>query len=137
MSAAPICYYGSPKALPLRRHLRAGPLTLDYVSGDLRYIRLGDRGAIRRWYVAVSDQNWDTVPARLSGEEIEAGADHFRIAYQVEHVQGDIDFAWTGSISGTAEGTLTFRMDGVARTTFQRNRIGFCILHPIRECAGA
>ena len=28
-------------------------------------------------------------------------------------------------------------MDGVARSTFLRNRIGFCVLHPIHECAGA
>ena len=28
-------------------------------------------------------------------------------------------------------------MDGAARSTFLRNRIGFCVLHPIRECAGA
>lgn len=27
-------------------------------------------------------------------------------------------------------------MDGVARSTFLRNRIGFCVLHPIKECAG-
>jgi hypothetical protein len=137
MSALPICYCGSAKALPIRRHLRAGPLTLDYENGDLRYIRLGDREIIRRWYVAVRDSNWGTVPAWLSGETIEAGAEDFRIAYQVEHRQGDIDFAWNGSISGTADGTITFRMDGLARTTFQRNRLGFCVLHPIRECAGA
>ena len=28
-------------------------------------------------------------------------------------------------------------MDGAARSTFLRNRIGFCVLHPIHECAGA
>jgi D-apionolactonase len=27
-------------------------------------------------------------------------------------------------------------MDGEARSTFLRNRIGFCVLHPMRECAG-
>jgi hypothetical protein len=109
---------------------------LDYENGDLRYIRLGDREIIRRWCVAVRDRNWETVPAFLSGEGIEAGEDHFRIAYQVENRQGDIDFAWTGSITGSADGTITFRMDGEARTTFQRNRLGLCVLHPIRECAG-
>jgi len=29
-----------------------------------------------------------------------------------------------------------YSMDGEARSTFWRNRIGFCVLHPIPECAG-
>ncbi len=137
MSSVPVCYYGSTEPLPVRRPLRAGPLTLEYECGDLRYLRLGDREVIRRWYVAVRDRNWGTVPGQLSDENLETGPNYFRIEYRVEHRQGDIDFAWTGSISGTAEGTIAFRMDGTARSTFQRNRIGFCVLHPIRECAGA
>jgi D-apionolactonase len=137
MSAVPTCYYGSAEPLPPRRPLRAGPLTLEYEAGDLRYVRLGGREVIRRWYSAVRDQNWDTVPARLVGEEIEAGPDHFRVEYRAEHRQGDIDFAWNGSIAGAPDGTIIFRMDGVARSTFLRNRIGFCLLHPIRECADA
>jgi hypothetical protein len=27
-------------------------------------------------------------------------------------------------------------MNGAALSDFQKNRIGFCVLHPIRECAG-
>jgi hypothetical protein len=137
MSAVPTCYYGSPGPLPARRRLRAGPLALEYEAGDLRYVRLGDREVVRRWYAAVRDPNWSTVPARLSGEHVEAGPDHFRVEYRTHHQQGEIDFAWAGSITGTAEGTIAFHMDGVARSTFRRNRIGFCLLHPARECAGA
>ena len=40
-------------------------------------------------------------------------------------------------IEGGPDGSLRFAMDGAARSTFLRNRIGFCVLHPIRECAGA
>ena len=40
------------------------------------------------------------------------------------------------TIRGEATGSIRFAMDGEARSTFQRNRIGFCVLHPIRECAG-
>ncbi len=80
--------------------------------------------------VAVRDRNWGTVPAALSNLRIEAGPDSFRIAYDAAHVQGDIDFRWHGEIAGGADGTITFRLDGAARTTFLRNRIGFCALHP-------
>src|SRR5262249_45224174 len=105
--------------------------------GELRYVRLGDREVLRRVYVAVRDADWGTVPARIARESIEAEADSFRIRFDVEHGEGAIDFAWRGSIDGGADGPIRFRMDGRARTTFRRNRIGFCVLHPIRECAGA
>jgi hypothetical protein len=137
MSAVPTCYYGSPEPPPARRPLRAGPLALEYEAGDLRSVRLGNWEVIRRWYVALRDANWGTVPTRLSGENVQAGSDHFRVEYQAHHQQGEIDFAWTGSIVGTPAGTITFRMDGVARSRFRRNRLGFCLLHPMRECAGA
>lgn len=132
-----VWYYGKDEPLPQQRELRAGPLSLIYEGGDLRYIRLGDREVLRRVYVAVRDRNWGTVPPRLSNVQMEIGEDSFRIAYDVEHRQGDIDFFWKGTITGGADGTVTFTMDGIARSTFWRNRIGFCVLHPIRECAGA
>src|SRR5262245_49863471 len=105
--AIPVCWFGSPNALPARWDLSAGPLSLEYETGDLRYIRLGNREIVRRWHVAVRDHNWGTVPPRLSGEKIEVGSDQFRIDYHVENRQDDIDFAWTGFISGMADGTIT------------------------------
>ena len=102
----------------------------------LRTLRLGGREVLRRVYVAVRDRNWGTIPSALSNVRIESRDDSFRIAYDVENRQGEIDFFWKGTITGDAQGTLTFAMAGEARSTFLRNRVGFCILHPIRECAG-
>jgi len=131
-----VLYYGTTDPLPERRELRAGPLSLIYEAGDLRSIKLGDREILRRVYVAIRDHNWGTTPATLSNVCIEAGADSFRITYDVENRDGDVDFFWQGTISGDEKGTITIAMDGVARSTFMRNRIGFCVLHPMRECAG-
>jgi len=116
--------------------LRAGPLSLIYEDGDLRYIKLGDHEILRRIYVAVRDRNWGTVLPRYSNVQMEIGEASFRITYEVENRQGEIDFFWQGTITGEADGTILFTMDGTARSTFWRNRIGFCILHPA-ECAGA
>jgi len=69
--------------------------------------------------------------------QIEAGNDTFHIAYRSEHKQGEIAFAWQGTIHGARDGTITFTMEGEAGSTFWRNRIGFCVLHGTRECAGA
>ena len=131
-----VLWYGVDQPLPAQVPLRAGPLTLVYEAGDLRYVRLGAREILRRVYVAVRDRNWGTVPGVRSGEQLEIQPDAFRITYTVDNRQGEIDFRWTATITGEPDGTIRFEMDGTARSTFMRNRIGICVLHPA-ECAGA
>jgi len=131
-----VLYCGKDEAPPELVPLRAGPLDLFLEEGDLRYIRFGDHEILRRVYVAVRDRNWGTIPRAISGLQIESGYDSFQITYDIENREGEIDFRWRGTISGAAEGMITFRMEGRARSTFLRNRIGFCVLHPMRECAG-
>ena len=122
-----------------RIRLAAGPLTMDLEpdSGFLRYVRLGGREVLRCIYVAVRDRNWGTVPPELSDLKIECGDGAFRVTFAVECRQAEIDFPWRGEITGTADGTVDYRMEGIARSTFLRNRIGFCVLHPASACAGA
>ncbi len=131
-----IIHYGRDDPLPEQYELRAGPLSLVYEAGGLRYIRLGDREILRRIYVAVRDHNWDTIPATFSNRHIDMGEETFYITYDAVHRQRDIDFLWHAALTGDAQGTITFTMEGVARATFRRNRIGFCILHPMQACAG-
>ena len=131
-----VLYYGVDAPLPEQIPLRAGPLSLVFEAGDLRHIRLGEREILRRVYVAIRDRNWGTVLPRLSNLKKEMGEDSFRISYDVENQQGDIDFFWKATIIGATDGSITFAMDGEARSTFLKNRVGFCVLHPIRECAG-
>lgn len=139
MSELPIrvLRYGKDEPLPEQRVLRAGPLTVLLDGGDLRYVRVGEREILRRVYVAVRDRNWDTIAPRLSDLRVEDHADSFRVTYTCEHRRGEIDFVWNATITGDANGTITYNMAGEARSSFWRNRIGLCVLHPIRECAGA
>lgn len=122
--------YGSDEELPAQIPLRAGPVSLIYTGGDLRYIRVSSSPILHRLYVAVRDHNWGTIPAALTDVRIDDAGDSFRIDFRARHVQGVIDFAWTGSITGDADGTVRFAMDGEALSAFRRNRIGFCVLHP-------
>ncbi|MBV9468345.1 MAG: hypothetical protein JO316_16640 [Abitibacteriaceae bacterium] len=131
-----VLYYGREEPLPEPIELCAGPLTLLYDQGDLRYIKLGNCEVLRRVYVAVRDRNWGTVPAVLADVKIEKNQESFHVTYDATHQQGEIDFCWRGSITGDERGHIAFVMDGVARSTFLRNRIGFCVLHPPKECAG-
>ncbi|HLV36877.1 MAG TPA: hypothetical protein VKY59_17270 [Spirillospora sp.] len=125
-----ILSYGSPDPLPEAVELRAGPVTVQYAGGDIRYIRVGPHEILRRVYAAVRDHNWHTITPRIHNEQIEQRDDGFQVDFDAVHVQGDIDFTWHGRITGAADGTIIFTFDGVANATFRRNRIGFCVLHP-------
>jgi len=105
------------------------------LDGDLRYIQLGEDEILRRIYVAVRDSNWGTVPGTLTHLEIDVQERAFHITYDVEHREGPIDVVWHAVLDGQTDGTITFTMDGTARSTFRQNRIGFCVLHPM-TCAG-
>ncbi len=126
---------GSEQPLPTQVPLRAGPLSLVYEYGDLRYVKFGERELLRRIYVAVRDHNWDTIHPVISGLEMQINDASFAIAYTARHQQGDVDFLWRANISGADDGSIEFCMDGEALSTFRRNRIGFCVLHPM-SCAG-
>ncbi|MFZ4658396.1 MAG: hypothetical protein ACOYNY_15380 [Caldilineaceae bacterium] len=125
-----VLYYGKETPLPEQIPLRAGPLTMIYENGDLRYIKLGEKELVRRLYVAIRDRNWGTAANVLSNVQIHIGNDSFQISYECTNKQLDIDFVWHGELRGDANGVITCTMNGMARSTFLRNRIGFCLLHP-------
>jgi hypothetical protein len=132
-----VLYYGSEEPLPRQIALQAGPLRMLFEPelAQLRYIRLGEREVLRAVYAAVRDRNWGTVKPRISGMKTEITDGAFRIDIDIECKHGPIDFIWHGAITGGADGTVKFGMDGQARSTFLRNRIGFCVLHS-EDCAG-
>ena len=119
--------------------LACGPLTMSFDpdSGSLRYVRLGESEVVRNLYVAVRDRNWDTIAPHVSNlqrEQRDEGS--FRLTFDVTCREREVDFFWQGTLTGETDGTVCYTMEGLARSSFWRNRIGFCLLHPIRECAG-
>lgn len=80
--------------------------------------------------------NWGNVPAKLSNLKIDSRRDSFRISYQSDHESGPIHFRWQALITGSPDGRIEFSFDGVAVTSFKRNRIGFCVHHPLAGVAG-
>ncbi len=122
---------GTGEALPEYIILRAGSLTMRYEAGTLRNIRLGEHEIVRGIYAAVRDQNWGTVPVKLHDVKLDNHADSFRLTFTSEHVQDDIHFIWKGTIQGDANSSIQFSFDGEALSSFKRNRIGFCVLHPM------
>jgi len=123
--------HGSSDPLPEPTLLRAGPAFLLYENGGLRHICCGAGEILLGVYVAVRDHDWGTIPGQQKEIRREVQADSFCIEFTSEHRQGEVHFSWRGTITGEADGTVTFTMDGEVRAAFRRNRIGFCVLHPI------
>lgn len=139
MSTAHFLLHGQAAPPPAPLALRAGPLTLLYepANGFVRRICLGKCEVLRGIYAAVRDHNWGTVPPQISNLQSQISNEAFTLTFDVTCRQGDLHFDWHGRIQGQSDGTLRYDFDGQAKTAFLRNRIGFCVLHPIRECAGA
>jgi hypothetical protein len=104
-------------------------------TGFLRRVKSGGVEIIRAIYGAVRDKNWDTVEPQLSVERLEIDHDSFCLEFTALHRDKPISFSWKGTIQGRGC-SLEFRFDGRAQSSFLRNRIGLCALHPIAECAG-
>ena len=66
---------------------------------------------------------------KATNVEVEQRGDSFQVAFDVACQRDEIDFRWRGTISGTAKGEIVFTFEGEAHSTFQKNRIGFCVLH--------
>ena len=137
MYSKPISYYGAETFVPDGIQCNAGPLSMVFEpdKGFLRYIRLNDQEILRGIYSAVRDHNWDTIAPVVSNLAAETTDNTFNLTFDVTCQENEIDFFWKGTITGDSQGTVQFTMDGIARSTFQRNRIGFCVLHPL-GCAG-
>jgi len=118
------------------RTLRAGPLTATLDGVNLRWIRYGSHEVLRHVYIAVRDPYWGTLANEVQSLDIDDHGDSFSIRCSVVNREGPVHFRWAARIDGGADGTIRWTMSGQALSTFLKNRIGFCVLHPIAECAG-
>ena len=127
---------GEPLAgLPERHTLKAGPVELLFEAGSLRYFRLKGRDVLWHVYAAVRDRDWGTVPGEVRNIDLEQDSDTFTLTFESEHQQDEVHFVWQGKVTGGVDGSVTFEFDGEARSTFETNRTGFCVLHS-STCAG-
>lgn len=125
-----------PPAAPLA--LRAGLLSLLFEPDTVwvRNVSVSGVEVVRAIYAAVRDRSWGTVTPRIEGLETETAPDSFRLRFGASCRNGEIDFYWRGEIKGSASSEIVFDFDGEARSTFLRNRVGLCVLHPLVTCVG-
>lgn len=111
-------------------------MVFDRENAFLRHVRFGDSEVLRGIFAAIRDQDWDTIPFSVHDFELEQSADSFSLQFLACCQHNTIQFDWKGKVSGTRDGVVRYRFDGKALSSFRKNRIGLCVLHPIRECAG-
>ena len=122
---------------PVQTKLKAGPFTMIYENGFIRYIKYGDNEIVRMIYMALRDKNWGTYLPEIKYEKINVYENSFYITYQCDYKENDtVIFSWNAVIQGGESGKIIFTINGKALSTLIKNRAGFCILHPIANTAG-
>src|SRR5271157_322062 len=129
--------YGTNEPVEPPRILQAGPLSVEFEAGNLRYIRFHSREMIRAVSFVVRDKNWGTYAPQIANLDFHEEADSFRISYQATVGGEEQAFRFSAVIAGESNGSLSFSCKGTAASEFLTNRTGFVVLHPIESVAGA
>ncbi len=116
--------------------LQAGPVSVRYDAGFLRYLTLDGGEVVRMVYMALRDDRWQTAILHITDEVIEPTADSFRIQYQWQTNDLGIQMAGRVTLVGAADGSISFDFYGQALSAFATNRVGICVLHPLDGVTG-
>jgi hypothetical protein len=128
--------FGTDEPVTPLRILRAGALTAELDTGNLRHIRFGGVEIIRAISFIVRDKNWGTYNPVISDLVVDERADGFTVTYKALALDDNQAFRYSARIEGSAEGRLDFSAEGSAETPFLTNRTGFVVLHPIAGVSG-
>ncbi len=121
--------------LPYRK-LAAGSLTCLYEAGNLRRIKYADTEIVRMIYGAVRDENWNTIIPLVTDEMITEDVKGIAIHYTANYKASGIDYKASFEIKFSSDNRVEFSMKGIALNSFKKNRIGICVLHPLKSCTG-
>ena len=128
--------FGTEEPVGETTQLSAGSLEATLDSGNLRYIRIGGKEAIRAIAYLVRNRNWGTYNPEISNLKIEQNASGFTVAYDALCKDDEQSFRYVARIEGRSDGSLTFSAEGEPLTDFVTNRTGFVVLHPLAGVVG-
>ena len=98
-----IMYFGTEAPVEKPKVLRAGPLTAELESGNLRDIRIGGKEAIRALSFIVRDRNWGTYNPVLSNLKVGQGPDTFEVSYDAVCKDAEQELRYRAKIRGNAD----------------------------------
>lgn len=127
---------GTEQTDPPLRTLRAGPLSVAFDNGAIRYVRIGGIEVLRGISFLVRDENWGTFTPVLENLLIDEEPDAFSVSYRGICADTTRHLVYQARISGRSDGTLSFVAEAEPETEMLTNRTGFVVLHPIDGVAG-
>ncbi|MGI9433760.1 MAG: D-apionate lactonase, partial [Geminicoccaceae bacterium] len=131
-----VALFGTEESVAAAKTLRAGPLTVEFDNGALRYIKVGGKEAIRNIAFVVRDKDWGTYNPVLENLKIGQASNAFEVSFDAICKDANQELHYSAKIKGSSDGTLTFEGVGKAVTDFLTNRTGFVVLHPVDGVAG-
>ena len=126
--------FGSVEAPARPRAVSAGPIVAAIDGGALRKICFGTVELVRQIDFPIRDQDWVTLPPRVTLENLEARSDGFRYERRFEVADGAL--VCRVVYEGSSEGVVTAVGEATAKRDFVTNRTGFTLLHPLLGVAG-
>ncbi|HVY04872.1 MAG TPA: hypothetical protein VHB46_02745 [Burkholderiales bacterium] len=132
----PLLYCGTEQPDVPGRMLAAGPLSVEFENGQLRYLKVGGVEVLRAIGFLIRDKDWGTATPAISDLKVQQRTDGFSISFRADVKIGDQALAYDASIEGTKEGNLEFTGTAVPKTDFLTARTGFVVLHPLKGIAG-
>ena len=118
------------------RILTAGPLSVEFDSGNLRYLRLNGVEVMRAVAFLVRDENWGTYVPAISHLNIDQRSDGFSVSYEATCSRPGQSIHYQARIDGKPDGSLDFHATAMPQTDFLTARTGFVVLHPLEGVVG-
>ncbi len=131
-----IALFGTDQTDPPMRTLRAGPLSVEFDNGALRYVRLGGIEVLRAIAFLVRDENWGTFAPQIENLNFDERADKFSVIYRGTCSDAKRTLVYDAKITGKSNGSLSFEVDAEPMTDVLTNRTGFIVLHPVDGLSG-
>ncbi len=118
------------------RILQAGPMSVEFDNGQLRYLRVNGVEVLRAVGFLIRDKNWGTATPEISGLKVDQRADSFSVSFHAVCRIESQELSYDARIEGSRDGNLEFTGTAVPKTDFLTARTGFVVLHPLEGLAG-
>ena len=118
------------------RVLTAGPLSVEFDNGQLRYLRVNGVEVLRAIGFLIRDKNWGTATPAISNLKVDQRGDSFSVSFHADIRIDSQQLSYDAKIEGTKDGNLEFSGNAVPKTDFLTARTGFVVLHPLKGVAG-
>lgn len=77
------------------------------------------------------DRNWTSRPWLLDDVAINQTPEGFSVRFTARGTFDASAFSWSCMIDGASDGSITYAVTGSTSESFERNRLGLCVLHPM------